>query len=259
MNGLTGKYVVITRAWHQASEFSQRLEAHHAVPLFYPCVEIAPPVNVASLDSHVTALFAGSFDWLVLTSQNAVIALSSRMKALRIHQPLPSTLRFAAMGGATAAAAHDLLGIDIHAIGQIYDLDSLGRLLESCDGKRVLVPQADIARPELVSQLEQAGALVTRVMAYQTLKGSGGIRLVDYIAKKQIDVVTFASPSAVNFFKERLLDEGGSLESLKSACIACVNGVTQKAATEAGFDVGLVAKAHSVDSLIHGLKDHFSV
>jgi uroporphyrinogen-III synthase len=181
------------------------------------------------------------------------------MKALRIHQPLPSRLKFAAIGSATAASAQDFLGINARAIPQIHDSESLSVLLGHCTGQRMLLPQADIARPELSENLKRAGAIVSPVMAYQTLKGTGGIRLLDYVQRRQIDVVTFASPSSVHFFKERLLDEGGNMRELSAACIACINAVTQKAAAEAGFDVKLVAKNHTVDSLIHALKDHFSV
>lgn len=259
MTGLSGKNVVITRAWHQSSDFTQKLEAHKAVPLHYPCVEILPPAETALLETQMAALFAGSFDWLVLTSQNAVIALASQMKTLRIQQPLPSWLKFAAIGPATAAAAHDFLGIDPHAIPQIYNSESLSELLSFCSGQRMLLPQADIARPELAEQLRSAGAIVTSVVAYRTQKGSGGIPLLSYLQRRKIDVITFASPSAVRFFKERLNDEGGDFELLRTVCIACIGNVTEKAARESGLDVTLVAKHHTVDSLIQSLREHFSV
>lgn len=259
MTGLSGKHIVITRAWHQAGEFSQRLEAQKAVPLFYPCVDIVPPVDTKDLDLKITALFAGAFDWLILTSQNTVLALVSRMKELRITQPLPSRLKFAAIGSSTAAAAQDFLGINARAVPQVYNAESLAALLGHCAGQSILLPQADIARPELADNLRKAGATVTSVVAYQTKKGSGGVKLVDYLQRRQVDVVTFASPSAVHFFKERLHDEGVGMETLHDTCIACIGNVTHKAALDAGFDVTLVAKRHTVESLVKMLKEHFSV
>jgi uroporphyrinogen-III synthase len=258
VTGLTGKHIVITRAWHQASEFSSRLEAHKAIPLFYPCVDIVPPPGTHELDLKITALFAGTFDWLILTSQNAVLALASRMKELRIKQPLPARLKFAAIGTATAAAAQDFLGINARAVPQVYNSQSLSSLLGSCGGQKMLLPQADIARPELAENLQKAGAIVETVVAYQTKKGHGGVRLVDYLRRKQVDVVTFASPSAVRYFKERLQDEGAGIETLNDTCVACIGNVTHKAAVDAGFNVKLVAKRHTVDSLISTLSEHFS-
>lgn len=258
MSGLIGKHIVITRAWHQAGEFSRKLEAHKAVPLHYPCVEILPPGDTSALDLHIRGLYAGNFDWLVLTSQNTVLALSTRMKALRIECPLPSRLRFAAIGSQTAGAAHDFLGIEAHTVPQVFNAESLGQLLAHCKGQRMLLPQADIARPELQDQLVKVGALVTAVVAYRTQKGSGGIPLVEYLRRGQVDVITFASPSAVRFFVERLREEGGSLDDIARICVACIGNVTQKAALDIGLDVTLVARHHSVDSLIQTLKDYFS-
>jgi len=259
MTGLFGKRVVITRAWHQAEEFSRSLEAYKAIPLYYPCVDIKPPEQTTELDANITALFAGSFDWLVLTSQNAVFALSTRLKQLRIHQPLPTRLNFAAIGSSTAAAAQDLLGINARAVPQVFNAESLAKLLGHCTGQKMFLPQSDIARPELSDHLQQAGAHIVPVVAYQTRKGSGGIVLVDHLRRRQVDVVTFASPSAVTYFKERLEDEGGTLSDLGSACISCIGNVTEKAAKEAGFTTTLVAKHHTVESLVQTLRDHFSV
>jgi uroporphyrinogen-III synthase len=250
--------VVITRAWHQGGEFSQKLEAQKAVPLNYPCVEILAPEETSAIDQHATALFAGAFDWLVLTSQNAVMALSSRIKDLRIQQPLPARLKFAAIGATTAAAAHDFLGIDAHAVPQVYNSESLGQLLGHCRGQRMLLPQADIARPELAQQLRHAGADVVCVTAYRTQKGSGGVNIVDYLRRRKVDAITFASPSAVNYFLERLKEEGGSVDLLRPVCIACIGNVTEKAVRDAGLQVGLVSKQHTVDSLIQSLKEHYS-
>lgn len=259
MTGLSGKRVVITRAWHQAEEFSRGLAAYKAVPLYYPCVDIQPPEHTLELDANITALFSGSFDWLVLTSQNAVFALSARLKELRIHQPLPTRLNFAAIGSSTAAAAQDLLGINARAVPQMFNAESLGKLLGHCVGQKMFLPQADIAKPELSEHLQKAGAQVVPVVAYQTRKGSGGILLLDHLRRRQVDVVTFASPSAVRYFKERLEDEGGSLSDLGTACIACIGNVTEKAAKEAGFATSLVAKHHTVESLVQTLKEYFSV
>ena len=43
MNELAGKRIVNTRAAHQAAEFSALLRQHGAIPIEYPCIEIAPP------------------------------------------------------------------------------------------------------------------------------------------------------------------------------------------------------------------------
>lgn len=258
MSGLAGKHVVITRASHQAGEFAQRLEAHGAVPLLYPCVEIRPAANTEVLDAKITQMFAGSFDWLVLTSQNAVFALSSRIKELRICQPLPAQLRFAAVGRSTSIMAKELLGVSTQLMPKTYNAKSLAEMFGNCSAQKMLLPQTDIANPELVDSLRVAGAIVFPVVAYQTKKGRGGIHLLEHLNNQSVDIITFASPSAVRFFKERFLEEGGSLSQLKLVCIACIGNVTQNAASNAGFDVSLVPEIHTSEALVQLLDKRFT-
>ena len=71
---LTGKRIVNTRATHQNSRFSALLQTHGAEVIEYPCIAIVPPENDTPLREALANLAA--FDWLVLTSANAVLALA---------------------------------------------------------------------------------------------------------------------------------------------------------------------------------------
>jgi uroporphyrinogen-III synthase len=257
-NPLKGKRVVVTRAWHQSSEFAQKLEATGAQALLYPCVEIIPPAQCDELDANLRALFANRFDWLLLTSQNTVLALSSRIKALGLDASLPTTVRVAAVGPATAHATATFLGVDVGALPQVFDAESLAQLVHSLvPGQKVLLPQADIASPMLENKLRESNAKVVSVVAYQTIKGSGGAPILDPLKQGLIDVITFASPSAVRFFIERLIDEGGNLNLLKGVCIACIGKVTQKAAFENGLHVSIAPLHHTIDALMAALEEYF--
>ncbi|HEY7092102.1 MAG TPA: uroporphyrinogen-III synthase, partial [Ktedonobacterales bacterium] len=71
MSGLQGKAIVVTRAPHQADALALLLAGAGAMPVFYPCVDIAPPNDPTPLDTALRAASAGDFDWLALTSANA--------------------------------------------------------------------------------------------------------------------------------------------------------------------------------------------
>ncbi|MCB0231019.1 MAG: uroporphyrinogen-III synthase, partial [Anaerolineae bacterium] len=50
----------------------------------YPCIAIAAPADTGPLDGALRDLAAGRFDWLVLTSSNAVTVLAERLHILAI-------------------------------------------------------------------------------------------------------------------------------------------------------------------------------
>ena len=72
---LTGKRIVVTRAPEQAGELIRELERMGAEVLILPTVSFAPPSDWQPVDSALRAI--GEFDWILLTSQNAVRFLPS--------------------------------------------------------------------------------------------------------------------------------------------------------------------------------------
>ncbi|MCX7671089.1 MAG: uroporphyrinogen-III synthase, partial [Anaerolineae bacterium] len=84
---LQGKRIAVTRAAHQAGELDDLLRRRGAEPLPYPCIAIAPPADTGPLDAALRELAAGAFDWLVLTSRNAVDVLADRLAALGLSLP----------------------------------------------------------------------------------------------------------------------------------------------------------------------------
>ena len=79
---LAGLTVLVPRARDQAGGFSVLLAARGAEALEVPTIEIRQVASTTELDRAVGELFAGRFDWVVLTSVNGVAALRSRVEAL---------------------------------------------------------------------------------------------------------------------------------------------------------------------------------
>jgi uroporphyrinogen III methyltransferase/synthase len=70
-----------------------------------------------------------------------------------------------------------------------------------------------------------------------------------------VDVVTFASSSAVtNLLK--LLE--GDTAPLKGPLIACIGPVTARTARDAGLEVAVESKEHTIPGLVEALREHFS-
>ncbi len=77
---LAGRDILITRASDQSELLVRELEARGARAVLYPMVAFHPPDDFAPLDNALRAL--RTFDWLLLTSANAVRALIERSKSL---------------------------------------------------------------------------------------------------------------------------------------------------------------------------------
>jgi uroporphyrinogen-III synthase len=119
---LTGRRVLVTRALHQAGKLSQGLRALGAEAVEVPVLEIRPPVNLEPLDAAIRNL--DGYDWLILTSANTVRALADRAAELRIGLSQPALLKVAAVGEATAEAAHKA-GFETAFVPEAYIAESL--------------------------------------------------------------------------------------------------------------------------------------
>ena len=67
---LFGRRIVVTRSREQAGELVEMLEERGAEAIQAPTIRIAPPEDAAALDRACAE--AGTYDWIVFTSANAV-------------------------------------------------------------------------------------------------------------------------------------------------------------------------------------------
>ena len=91
---LAGRRVLVTRAAHQAGKLSEGLRAKGAEPVEVPVLEIFPPEDFEPLDRALRQL--DEYDWLILTSANAVRALAERAAALGLVFGSMESLKVAA-------------------------------------------------------------------------------------------------------------------------------------------------------------------
>ena len=77
---LAGKTILVTRAASQSGQFSQMLTDRGASIIDFPALEIRDPDSWKPMDEAVSTL--DSFDWLILTSANAVDYFLDRL----LHQ-----------------------------------------------------------------------------------------------------------------------------------------------------------------------------
>jgi uroporphyrinogen-III synthase len=114
-------------------------------------------------------------------------------------------------------------------------------------GRRFLLPVSDRARDVLADGLAARGAVVERVVAYRTVApAEAGPALARALAEG-VDVVTFASPSAVESFVALAPSGGASVRA------AVIGPVTETRAREAGLAVVAVAQPSTAEGLVAAL------
>jgi uroporphyrinogen-III synthase len=125
-------------------------------------------------------------------------------------------------------------------------------------GDRVLLCQADIARPLLADALQAACADVTTVAAYRTVIGSGGVDLPALLAAGQVDALTFTSASTVRNLLQRLQADGGRTPDLTGVCLAYLGPITADAALKLGLTVHVMTVKHTIPALVDALDAYFA-
>jgi uroporphyrinogen-III synthase/uroporphyrinogen III methyltransferase/synthase len=201
---LAGRRVLVTRAAHQAGKLSDGLRALGAEPVEVPVLEILPPASFELLDAALHQL--DSYDWLILTSANAVRALSERAAALEIALAQPARLKVAAVGEATASAARKA-GLQVAFVPETYVAESLvDGLLQSLQNQtssqRILLARAAVARDVIPDALRAAGAEVDVVDAYRNVLPEAAPEQLRQALQTGLDAATFTSSSSATHLAE---------------------------------------------------------
>lgn len=245
---LSGRRIVVTRAARQSGGLQERLERRGAEVLLLPTIEIVPPDSYAPLDDALRR--AAAFDWLVVTSANAVRVIVERMAALGLPEQYFQRLRCAAVGRATADALREP-GFTVEVVPERYDGNALADALKDrVSGQRVLLVRAAAARDAVPEALTAAGASVTIADAYRTVVPEDASRRAREIFSGEPlpDAIVFTSGSTVSHLLNVLRTASLPLPS-QVACVS-IGPVTSAALRDAGLMVAAEAETASLDALI---------
>ena len=244
---LAGLGVLITRARHQVDVLVSRLEALGACVHVHPVIAIVPPQDAEPLHEAVTRLH--EHDWIVFTSANAVEAVLGAMTGA-----WPAGRCRVGVVGAATGRALAARGITPDLVPPEFTAESLAQALVERQGGHlqgctILFPRAHEGRDALPRILEQHGCHVVMVEAYRTVPCAAEREpLRDCLRSGRIQVITFASPSAVRAFD----DLAGDPLVRALACV-CIGPVTAQAARALGYRVCAVPDEHTADGMTNAL------
>jgi uroporphyrinogen-III synthase/uroporphyrinogen III methyltransferase/synthase len=252
---LSGRRVLVTRAAHQAGKLSEGLRALGAEPVEVPVLEIREPVSLEPLDQALRQI--DDYHWLILTSTNTVRALAERAAKLGIRLTLPASLKVAAVGDATAAAARRA-GIQVTLVPESYVAESLLKGLTSfVSGRRVLLARAEIARDVIPAVLRRAGAEVTVVDAYRNVMPVDAPERLRRALAAKVDAATFTSSSSVTHLADAARAAGIKFPFAGVAAVS-IGPITSQTLRELGWEPAVEAKVSDISGLLAATQQLFA-
>jgi len=257
---LRGRSVVVTRPLAQARELAEPLQAYGAEVLAMPVLAIVDPPDLQPLDDAIARL--ATYDWVVLTSTNAVERFFGRVVFVDRTAVALSHVKLAAVGRSTAKRMRDtgvepdLVPEDARAEGLVDAFASLG-VGEGC---RVLIPRAVEAREVLPGALREMGAHVDVVPVYATVPAEPDDAVVARLREGSVDAVALTSGAISRAFFSAMADAGlGDPEHVSARLVvASIGPVTSNELRELGVEPDVEAPEATMASLAETIAEHFA-
>jgi uroporphyrinogen-III synthase len=219
-----------------------------------PAIERAPIEDTTEMDAAVADLAAGAFEWVVVTSVNAIDELAASAARLglslpelseRANDPRAGT-RWAAVGPATRRALEAVgVRVDLEAAvnsarGLLAAFDALPA--STAPGRGVLVPQGDLAKPTMSEGLRERGWDVSVVTAYRTVSHALAPEIGEAWRAGEVDVVVLTSGSVAR-------EVASQLGAHADVAVVAIGEPTAQAAQEVWLRVDAVADQATDDAL----------
>lgn len=249
---LAGVRIAVTRAAAQSHELAEPLRGAGAIVECCPLLRIAPyPLN-EEMRRAIHAL--DEFEWVIFTSANGVERFMRLLHNEEMDTAVMRGRRIACVGPATAAAL-GRYGLEPAAVPQDFVGEAVTAALVqtgSIRDKRVLIARASGGGQRLPEDLRAQGADVVDLELYRTERDEeNGARLHALIHDRKIDLVTFTSGSAVNYFVD--------LVDLKNrVTVAVIGPSTADVARAQGLDVAIEADPHTIPGLVQAILNYYA-
>lgn len=247
-------HVLVTRSAGQSSQFSELLTAEGFRVVEMPALTIQPPSSWQPLDAEIQVL--PTFDWVILTSANAVTFFLERLAKVGTWSDLAG-LKLAVVGRKTAAVLQQY-ELTPDFIPPDFVADALVQTFpDPVEGLKILFPRVESGgRDVLVKEMQALGAQVIEVPAY----GSGCAQAPDMTAiaalkAGQVDVMTFASSKTVRCTCQLLAQGLGHdwATYLEPIAIASIGPQTSATCRELLERVDIEAREYTLDGLTRAI------
>ena len=244
------------RGREQAASLRDSLEERGAAVVEIPAIEFRPPADWAPLDDAIGRL--DEFEYLLVTSANGVRNFMARLQAADRDARALKGLMIGAIGPVTAAEFAKC-GVRVDFVPQEYRAEGLVEALSGRDlrGRGVLIPRAKVARDLVPRALQERGARVEVVVAYETVPASFAPGELESLLDPPPDAFTFTSSSTAAHLV-RLLTSHKREMFLQRAAIGSIGPVTSATLRSLGFPATFEARESTMRGLVEAMEKHFS-
>jgi uroporphyrinogen-III synthase len=242
---LLEKRILVPRGEKQAKSFSQLVERYGGIPIEIPLLAFRPIESNQHLQDSLKAL--DTYDWIIFTSN---VTVETFFSFINIEE-MKTFPKIAVIGKKTAEILKEK-GLHPEFVPTAYVAESFVEEFKPYiqRGERVLIPKGNLAREYIATSLTQAGLLVDEVVIYETyMPDESRTKLVRMLTEKQLDILTFTSPSTVDHFMA-VVHEYGLEQQLTDCIIGCIGPVTEKKLQSFGLTVHASPREYTVKDMI---------
>lgn len=243
---LLGRRVVVTRAVEQADSLAELLDRHQASSIEMPLIQFRSIVDAETAQPVLQELT--KYDWILFTSSNSIRFF---FDLLGEHE-LPPSVKVACVGQKSATTLSEF-GCQPDFMPTTFSGSGLAGQIPVSTDQKILYPSALVVASRLQEDLQERGCKVTRWPIYETLAVEIDPERRQMI-RQGVDVVTFASPSAVSSFCEQMQEYR---ELLDPCTVACIGPMTRQRAESLGVRVDVTPDEHTTTGLVQALVDYF--
>lgn len=242
--------VLVTRPAHQSHSLVTKIDANGGHAILLPTIEIEA-VDSETLRSVLSQL--AEFDLAIFISVNAVEQGLAQLN--RLHLKLPSQLKLACVGPASAAVLRKA-GYDVAIVPtEKFSSESLlaHEDLQSVAGKRMVIFRGEGGRELLAEKLRERDATVVYAECYRRTRPQTDTRAIEQDwSQGKIDLVVVTSGEGLKNLFDMLSASGQQL--LTQTPVVTVSERTLLAAQALGLNDVMVAMDASDPAIIEKLK-----
>lgn len=245
---LTNRRILITRDKNAADSMIKEVLAYGGEPLVAPVLAFE---KVMMSQEQLSTL--ANYDWVIFTSGNGV-----RFFLEQLDTPLRAQLpKIAVVGKKTAMTLHAFHLKEAYMPASFTSKALAESFLKIPDGQKILIVKGQLAKETLENELMDQGHHVETLTVYQTLPNYQIKPVLDeLLASSKIDIVTFTSPSSLDFFL-KLSGLEVSDVFFRNVKIACIGPETRHHAKDRGFASIIMPEMYTAKALIKAIADYY--
>lgn len=248
--------VLFSREYSQLGSALKVLSSEKFNVLACPTINIAAVEKNQKLKSDFTQ--AVTADYLIFTSQYAVIETIAFLKHLGISASALKSVKICAVGPMVARQLSEY-GLIADMIPSLYTAESLGDLFPriATDSLKIFFPKGNRAALKLEQVLAEKGYSIIAPIIYQTtLRESLEKPAQALFDSKSVDCFVFTSPSSVLALTS-ILNTAKNEQALKNTVLCAIGTTTYQACVDAGLTVSIMPKEFTIEGLARAIDSYY--